>query len=165
MMRSLAKASSINVWFNDHCILKKKQKENEIELRNKLASIISDITASKTYGKIAALIDAISDLPDVKIYRKEIVADLCNTLRDVERLGLTAKEAIERNRNIFRRKGRKIQGKGIGTTLLTKGLEFDTVVVLNAQHFKDQKHLYVALTRCCKRLVIITNNPVLHPYK
>jgi DNA helicase-2/ATP-dependent DNA helicase PcrA len=47
---------------------------------------------------------------------------------------------------------------------LTKGLEFDNVVILNAQDFNDPKHLYVALTRCCKRLVVITDNPFLHPY-
>lgn len=164
IMRSLAKKTAIDVWFNDHCDLKRKQNEDEKEVSNKLAGIIADIMAGKTFGKIAALIEAIKELPDVKIYRKEIVADLCKALRDAERLGLSAKEAIERNRNIFRRKGRKIIGKGIGTTLLTKGLEFDSVVVLNAHQFKNPKHLYVALTRCCKRLVIISNSYVLHPY-
>ncbi|MFV1977526.1 MAG: hypothetical protein ACC651_17435 [Candidatus Scalindua sp.] len=43
--------------------------------------------------------------------------------------------------------GRKIKGKCIGTTLLTKGLEFDTVAILNARKFDCPKNLYVALTR------------------
>ena len=165
MMRKLAKAGAIDVWFNDHCNLKRKRKEGDLRERNKLAGIIEPLMARKSYGNVAALIEAIQKLPEVKVYRKDMAEDLCKALRDAERLGITAKEAIERNRNIIRRKGRRIQGKGIGTTLLTKGMEFDTVVVLNAHQFKDRKHLDVALARCCKRLVVIANTPVLHPYK
>lgn len=55
--------------------------------------------------------------------------------------------------------------KSIGTTLLTKGLEFCDVVVLNAQQINDPKHLYVALTRCSERFVVISNSAVLHPYE
>jgi len=39
---------------------------------------------------------------------------------------------MKKQKNILRRIGRKIFGKCMGTTLLTKGLEFDTVVILNA---------------------------------
>lgn len=164
MMRELAKASAINVWFNDNCNLKRKSEEGDLRQRNKLAGIIEPLMARKSYGIVAALIEAIQNLPEVKVYRKDMIEDLCKALRDADRLGLTAKEAIERNRNIIRRKGRRILGKGIGTTLLTKGLEYDTVVVLNAHQFKDRKQLYVALTRCCRRLVVIAKTPVLHPY-
>ena len=165
MMRKLAKAGAINVWFNEHCNLKRKSEEVDLRERNKLAYVIEPLMARKSFGQVATLIEAIQNLPGVKIYRKDMVDDLCIALRDAERLGLTAKEAIERNRNIIRRRGRTISGKGIGTTLLTKGLEFDTVVVLNAHQFKDRKHLYVALTRCCRRLVVIANTPILHPYR
>jgi len=67
-------------------------------------------------------------------------------------------------RNVKRRMGRKIKGKCIGTTLLTKGLEFDTVAILNAHEFDCPKNLYVALTRSSKRLIVFTNNKVLSPY-
>lgn len=164
MMRACAKATVINAWFNSNCNLIRKRSVEELEIRGKLESIIESIVSSKSYAKIAILIEAIKKLPDVRIYRKEFVRDICNTLRDAEQLGITARASIERNRNILRRTGRKINGKCIGTTLLTKGLEFDTVVILNAHHFKSPKHLYVALTRCCRRLVVITNTPILHPY-
>ena len=114
---------------------------------------------------IANLIVAIARLPEIVIYRKEFIRDIYYTLVDANTLGLTASEAIVRNRNILRRKGRKIMQKSIGTTLLTKGLEFCDVVVLNAQQIKDPKHLYVALTRCSERLVVISNSAVLHPYE
>jgi DNA helicase-2/ATP-dependent DNA helicase PcrA len=46
-------------------------------------------------------------------------------------------------RNIKRRIGRKISGRCTGTTLLTKGLEFDTVAVLDAHKFKCLENFYV----------------------
>lgn len=50
-------------------------------------------------------------------------------------------------RNKFRRVGRKIDGKCLDTVELTKGLEFDTVIILDAETFKNPKELYVAMTR------------------
>lgn len=164
MMKTLAKTSAITKWFNIQGKIIKKQKQTEKEVSDSLVNAITPLLSNKTFSGVLNLIDAISGLPDMRIYRKSLLFDVKCTLRDAERLGITAKEAIIRNRNIVRRKGRKIIGKSIGTTLLTKGLEFDTVVVLNAHQFDNPKHLYVALTRCCSRLVVITNNPVLHPY-
>lgn len=124
---------------------------------------VTDLKEKKSYTDIASLIEAIENIPDMKVYRKDFLHDICKALRDADRLGVSAAESIERNRNILRRKGCKIQGKVIGTTLLTKGLEFDTVVVLNAHRFNDKRHLYVALTRCCKRLIVVSNNHILNP--
>ena len=61
-------------------------------------------------------------------------------------------------RNRIRVIGRKVIGKCIGTTLLTKGLEFDCVVVLKANHFKCKKNFYVAISRACKKLVLCYDN-------
>jgi DNA helicase-2/ATP-dependent DNA helicase PcrA len=61
-------------------------------------------------------------------------------------------------KNRVRRSGRAIQGKCIATTLLTKGLEFDHVVILGADKFEDCKNFYVALSRARKSLTIFTNS-------
>lgn len=144
--------------------MKNKSKAEDKIVRNTIEAAVEPLIEKKSYDGIVKLIESIQALPDVKVYRKEIIRDVCKALKDADKLGLTALDAIERNRNIVRRSGRKISGKGIGTTLLTKGLEFDTVVVLNAHQFNSPKHLYVALTRCCKKLVVITQSAVLHPY-
>ena len=162
LMCMIGSKTKINIWFNHAGQLKKKRLASEQLIREKLESIITSLLAQKSYSAIEALIKAIVNLPDVKIYRKDFLRDICKTLRDANRLGISATESIERNRNILRRKGRKIQGKVIGTTLLTKGLEFDTVVILNAHRFTDKRHLYVALTRCCKQLIIISNSYLLN---
>ena len=115
-----------------------------------METIINQLLSRKSYSNILLLIEAIEGLPNVKIYRKDFLQDICKSLKEAERFGISATESIERNRNLLRQKGRKIQGKGIGTTLLTKGLEFDTVVVLNAHRFTDKRHfltssLFVAI--------------------
>lgn len=67
-------------------------------------------------------------------------------------------EAIKLTKSRIRHQGRKIQGRIIGTTLLTKGLEFDIVLIWNAHKFEDAKNYYVANSRACKKLILLTNN-------
>ena len=165
MMIVACSKTPVNYWINAKGELKRKSKAEDVEARNGLEEIVNPLCAQKSYGLIAILIDAMSKLYNVTVYRKEFVRNMVKVLVDANKLGLTATEALVRNRNLVRRSGRGVMKKSIGTTLLTKGLEFDNVVVLNAHKFDSPRHLYVALTRCCKRLVVITNNPVLHPYK
>ena len=67
-------------------------------------------------------------------------------------------EAMKMLQNTVRHQGSSIDGKCFGTTLLTKGLEFDTVVVYDANKFEDAKNFYVAISRACKKLIIITES-------
>lgn len=163
IMRKIGTKSKIDVWFNDAGRLKRKKDDAGRQCSESMECIRTALITEKSYAKIAMLMDAIADLSDVKIYRKDFLRDVGQILRNAERLGISLIDSLERNRNILRRMGRKVQGKGIGTTLLTKGLEFDTVVVLNAHQFKDRKNLYVALTRCCRKLIVISNNYILNP--
>ena len=45
-------------------------------------------------------------------------------------------------------------GVVVGSTLRLKGLEFDTVVVLDANEITSCRHLYVALSRATRRLIV-----------
>jgi len=72
---------------------------------------------------------------------------------------------MKSHRNVIRKMGRKLYGKCIETTLLTKGLEFDTVIVLAADRFIDPRNLYVALSRCCKRLIVVFKRSILECLK
>ena len=65
-------------------------------------------------------------------------------------------EGMKQDRDIARRVGRKVYGRYVGTTLLTKGLEFDTVIVMNPNSFANKKHLYVALTRATNCLIVFS---------
>lgn len=165
MMRKVCNKSCIDNWIKPDGTLKSKKKNEDQAIMSKLVSAINPLLKEKTYLNIANLIVSIARLPEIVIYRKEFIRDIYHTLVDANKLGLTASESIVRNRNLLRRKGRKVMQKSIGTTLLTKGLEFDKVVILNAQQFNDPRHFYVALTRCSEKLVVISNTAVLHPYE
>ena len=65
-------------------------------------------------------------------------------------------------KNKIRMSGRKVLGKCIGTTLLTKGLEFDTVIILWANLIRDKRNFYVAISRACKELYIFSNSYNIH---
>jgi superfamily I DNA/RNA helicase len=128
-----------------------------------LKLIIEDYETNPSFTKLRKAMLEIPKLPMLKCYRQEIFSCLCKSLlyADIEKT--TVLNAMIETRNTIRRYGKKTNIKCIGTTLLTKGLEFDTVIILNAHQFDCPKHLYVALTRACKKLVIFSNNKVLRP--
>lgn len=164
MLRSLSSNTLVNNWIKEDGTLKRKQKTEDQEITKSISIFANNLSHKKSYKAIVSLMNAIQNIPGITIYRKVFYKDICHILIEADVLGITASEALLRNRNITRRKGREVLKRSIGTTLLTKGLEFDNVVILNAQDFNDPKHLYVALTRCSKRLLVITDNPILHPY-
>lgn len=47
------------------------------------------------------------------------------------------------------------KGNIVGTTLRLKGLEFDRVVIMDPVSIHDHKHLYVALTRPSRELILV----------
>jgi hypothetical protein len=69
-------------------------------------------------------------------------------------------DAAVRAREQNRLLGRPLPKRAVGSTLLLKGLEADTSVILNASDL-DARNLYVAVTRGSKRLVVCSDKPVL----
>lgn len=64
-------------------------------------------------------------------------------------------------RNRLRYSGRRERKALLSRTLLVKGLEYDHVVVANADAIGDHKDLYVAMTRPRNSLTILSESPVL----
>lgn len=128
------------------------------------------LAAADLYGRTPTLrelrsfLEGVYALPGIHCYRREIFTSLIRSMTDAHQLGITVEDAMIKNRNRLRSLGRQITGRCIGTTLLTKGLEFGTVGILNAQIFTCPKHFYVAISRASKRLVIFSNTPVINPY-
>jgi len=71
-------------------------------------------------------------------------------------------EAALRSREDHRSRGRPLAKRAVGSTLLLKGLEAESVVVLDPKEM-DAKHLYVALTRGSRKLVVCSASPILTP--
>ena len=101
-------------------------------------------------------IDFIFNLKDMKCHYRGLYYELKRAANIATAESVSLFEAMKIIKNRIRHIGRKIEGCCIGTTLLTKGLEFDTVIIYNAHKFEDSKNFYVAISCACRRLVIIT---------
>ena len=157
--------SNLAKWYNKDT-KKFKKKNNPLE-ESKLAdikNIHSELQSNYSLIKVKEIISKIKDLDEVNCTRKDLLNSLCVSMENAFFSNTTVLEAMQNHRNIIRRMGRKLYGRCIGTTLLTKGLEFDTVIVLDADNFKDPQNLYVAISRCTKKLIILANNSKLNPY-
>lgn len=161
---SLFNKTGVHDWFNPRGLKIKRKLEDKAQSLT-IEFQISTLETKISFFQIAQLLKSIKNLTGVKCYRKELFHTFCKALEDAEFQQISVYESMNNKRNQTRRIGRKIYGRCIGTTLLTKGLEFDTVVILNAHKFECPKHLYVAMTRASKRLVVFTNNSKLNPYK
>ncbi|MBP1638690.1 MAG: hypothetical protein H6Q17_273 [Bacteroidetes bacterium] len=158
----LSNKTMINNWFNDSG-LKRKTKDNDKELLKPLQASFSELQKGISLPIVLDAIRKVMKLPNVKCYRKELFGSLCKAIEEAAVDNILVYSSMVNRRNNIRRFGRKIYGKCVGTTLLTKGLEFETVVILNAHQFKNPKHLYVAMTRASQRLIIFTNSQNLDP--
>lgn len=148
---------------------------NKIEKKNKrlkgiennsgqLVKYCNEMSISFSFSLVSKIFKEIKNITGIKCYKKETLNSLCKALELADYEKITVYEAMEKIKNITRKIGRKITGKCIGTTLLVKGLEFDTVAILDAHKFKCPKNFYVACTRATKRLIIFTNSNILKPY-
>lgn len=151
---------SIDSWFNSSIVI-----HNEILLIEPINLNIKRLKIEINNKLISETLRLICLLPRMKCIRKEIIYSIISALSEAEINKSSVYDAMVNKRNTIRRMGRKVIGKCVGTTLLTKGLEFDTVAILNAHEFDCPKHLYVALTRASKRLIVFTENNRLKPHK
>ena len=163
-MKIISSKTVIGEWFNDNGLLKNKRSLEDKIVTQKLQSMINSIVQQKSFKNIAVLITELVQLPNNKCYRVELKKDMIKALELAYAENNTVYESMKKNRDILRRVGRNIKGRCIGTTLLTKGLEFDVVIVLNAHLFSNSRHLYVALTRASKKLIVISQSSILNPY-
>lgn len=166
LLRIFFQANPINIWFKKDVPIKKtldKLNNKQKVFYERLTKLISHKVPDRKWL-----------LEFLNLFKREYYFN-CTKLERFNAIisainyaiseNTTVYDGMVRNRDIARRLGRKTDGKYIGTTYLTKGLEFDTVVVLNAHLFKDPKNLYVALTRATKKLIVVSDNIVLNPYK
>lgn len=154
--------TDLNEWIDKNAgRIKKRQGENRAK-SEKLAELFQQFVEKPSKNGVLNLI--IFFMKDVKMRPKryEIVTSILYCLRNYPEEDMSVYKSMEEMRNIIRRSGRKIQGRCIGTTLLTKGLEFDNVIVLDAHRFEDSKNFYVAISRACKNLAIFTKKDMLH---
>lgn len=167
-MKDTCVASDLDKWFHaDGTLVNKSSNKNldVIKQYETLQGFIKPLLKNKSASVILSFISQIRQLFSIRVVRKDIFYSIERVLKDAESRSISFSQALKLNRDKVRRIGRSISGKYIGTTLLTKGLECETVIILNANKFPDEKHLYVAISRCSKRLIIASDKSILSPYK
>jgi len=115
-----------------------------------------------SFATTLAAVRAFEDADGVRVYRPEVLHVLKGALQSANQGEGTFQEAVVRARERNRHLGRPVTRRAVGSTLLLKGLEADVAVILNPA-VMDARHLYVALTRGAKRLVVCSPTPMLVP--
>ncbi|KOH43485.1 UvrD-helicase domain-containing protein [Sunxiuqinia dokdonensis] len=148
--------SKVNDWLGENRLKSKRDFQAKL-LIEPLKKAFDSLSKNIQLKTIAYALKQIKQLPENKCYRGELYSDLLKAIEQANINKKTVFESMKEIRDSKRHIGRKISGKCIGSTLLTKGLEFDTVVILNAQRFECPKNFYVALTRASRRLIIFSD--------
>ena len=150
------KMSVVQKWIDkDKNKLKNRTKDNA-RLSSELKTLFQTFESHPTLADMQNIIDFIRRLPNVKCYHKILYYTIKRCFDMALLNEVSMYDAMKNLKTRLRHQGRRVQGKYIGTTLLTKGLEFDTVILWDAHKFEDSKNFYVAISRACKRLVIMT---------
>ena len=123
------------------------------ELLNRVRELVKNYSLSN----LQEVLEGLNEIPGVNTPSREQYTSLLKSIRIAIEKDATVVDSAQEFRQVTRRAGRKICRHVIGTTLLTKGLEVDAVLILNVHGFKDKKNFYVAISRACKRLIIFSN--------
>lgn len=118
--------------------------------------------ATPSFGTALEALKAFENAPDVRVYRPEVLHVCKSAMQTAANGECTFYESVVQARERNRHLGRPTTRRAVGSTLLLKGLEADVVVVLNPAAM-DARHLYVALTRGAKGLVVCSETPVIDP--
>jgi len=163
ILEIIYKKTGVGRWFNNGGFINKRRDTD----KKKLAFVkkrFENFFETPNPVNLLFLLEETKKQFGLRQKRDGIYYSYLSSLKQADIENITVYDAMKDNRNRIRRSGRKVHGKCLGTTLLTKGLEFDTVVLLDADKFDSPEHLYVALSRCCKKLIIFTQTLTLSPY-
>lgn len=116
----------------------------------------------RSYAAAGAVLAAINEEGGVRSHRPAILRGAYNVLRICDQSGVSPAEAAISVREQSRLIGRPLAKRTVGSTLLLKGLEAETCVILETEKM-NANHLYVAMTRGSKQLIICSRGRVLSP--
>jgi hypothetical protein len=111
---------------------------------------------------VSMAMSAIAKTPGLRLYKREAWNDCIKALETCEAGEVvSATDALGRIRDSLRHSGRRPSNRVVSRTVLVKGLEYDHVVIGNADVVADCRNLYVALTRARYSVTIISSTPVI----
>lgn len=146
----------VTEWFSSKGV---KHKRTEKEKCNTIKIMYENFVQSKSFDALYQIIDYAHTKLKWKYKRPALLNAIKKVLHDYRESSCL--ERMKTYKNKIRIVGRKVKGKCIGNTWLTKGLEFDDVIILDAHKYKDCNNFYVAISRACKNLYILSKTSTL----
>lgn len=150
--------TDLNKWISDSGNRLIERRNPYKEDSAKLSTLVKAFMDDACFDILYALIDFFERDIKLRSKRPSLLHAVKKCIRDSRENDLSVYENMCRYKNLLRLKGRKVDGRYVGTTLLTKGLEFSTVVILDAHRIEDRKNFYVAISRASKELHIFTSD-------
>lgn len=120
-----------------------------------LQQLYNVYAATPSYANFYVILRFVREELKCKAKRPALCHSVMKAVKNAE--GTSAYTQMMLQKNKIRQIGRKVSGRCLGTTLLTKGLEFDNVIIFDA-HLFDKKNFYVAISRACKKVYIYTRS-------
>lgn len=154
--------TGLSKWINRGANGFKKRTGENYKLYSKFSELYTSFESSPNNRTLYPILEYIIHLPDIKCSHLHCYYEVLRVVKSSVEESSSILEAMKQNKTRIRHMGRHIEGKCIGTTLLTKGLEFDTVIICDADRFEDKKHFYVAISRACKQLIVLTHCTQIH---
>ena len=124
------------------------------------AALDALLPAPSLFG-VSQAMTAIAKTPTLRLYKREAWNDCIKALEACESDEVeAATDALGRIRDGLRHSGRRPTNRVVSRTVLVKGLEYDHVIIGNADKVADCRNLYVALTRARYSVTVISGSPV-----
>jgi hypothetical protein len=142
-----------------------KEKKPQIKPNRKHLDIILallEVVSRDDMSPVLESLQLISQINGTVLYRRELWYEMIRAIKAYQADGFDSlRDAAWATRDQARRFGRRTGDyRVVSRTLLVKGLEFDHVVVLDADQL-DLKNLYVAMTRGSKSLTVLSKSPLI----
>lgn len=153
--------TTLGHWIRENGKAVSKKNPALVELSRGLKALLDNFSRKRNYTTLGDIVIYCRDNLGFKAARMELLSNIEKSFEEASIENISALEAMKRRRNRLRQSGRRTSGAFFGSTLLTKGLEFDTVTILDAHKFTCPKHFYVAASRACKRLIIFSKSPII----
>lgn len=153
--------SGLNNWLDRSGKPKNKRNPDEKRYSEKLKELFTNLKTRRSPDNLLSLLTFFASLPKVSKKHPPLYYSLLRALENSTISGQSIHDEMVHVKNCQRIRGNRNSRKCIGTTLLTKGLEFDAVIIWGAHRFIDRKNFYVAISRAKKSLVIYTSDKIL----
>lgn len=134
----------------------------QVRKKRTIGDTIGSLEHDSSSGAVLRLLrEVYKDSSTFRLHRGVLFWEVCRALERASSDGVAAKDALQSMRSWGRAHEDYMRYKAISSrTVLSKGLEYD-VAVVDVMRMKDPRDFYVAISRCKKRLVLVTDASVI----